>query len=288
VPRVRLGVALLVPAPWCHEIDGLRRATGEAHLDRVAPHITLVPPVNVRTEEVPSALALLRDAASVALPLHLRLGPPATFAPVTPTLHLGVEDDPGEPGGMTALRRLRDGVFVPPLRRSLTFEFTPHVTVRDELGSDLVEKGIEVLADYLVDVCVDRVHMLEEQRHGDARRRWVPVADVPFGPRRVVGRGGVELELTVSTLLDPEATAFEAVEGPDTPHEVSSDRGRGGGAPLVVVARRRGRVVGVVRGVTGGDGGDVRSLLVGRRDRGLGVARHLLAAFHHAVEEVTT
>ena len=212
VPRVRLGVALLVPAPWCHEIDGLRRGTGEAHLDRVPPHITLVPPVNVPVDEVPSALARLRDAASGLAPFGLRLGPPTSFAPVTPTLHLDVGDDPAGPGGSVALRRLRDAVFVAPLRRSLTFDFAPHVTVRDELAPRLVEMGIEALSDYEVDVTFDRVHLLEEQRHGDARRRWVPVADVAFGPRRVVGRGGVELELTISTILDPEATAFEGAE----------------------------------------------------------------------------
>ena len=248
------------------------------------PHVTLVPPVNVRVDEVASALARLRDAAAAVSPFRLRLGPPTSFVPITPTLHLDVGDDPAEPGGSVALRRLRDAVFVAPLQRSLTFDFTPHVTLRDDLAPHLVEKGIEVLADYLVDVRFDRVHLLEEQRHGDAHRRWVPVADVPFGPRRVVGRGGVELELTVSTLLDPEATAFEAEELPDPAPDVTVHDERGGGAPVVVVARRRGRVVGVVRGVAGGDGGDVRSLLVGRADRGLGVARHLLAAFHHAAE----
>ena len=285
VPRVRLGVALLVPAPWCHEIDGLRRATGETHLDRVPPHITLVPPVNVPVGEVSAALARLRDAASKLVPFWLRLGPPTSFAPVTPTLHLDVGDDPDRPGGSIALRRLRDTVFVAPLRRPLTFDFTPHVTVRDDLAPGLVEMGIEALSGYEVDVTFDRVHLLEEQRHGDARRRWVPVADVAFGPRRVVGRGGIELELTISTILDPEATAFEGAERAEAPPPEHEQRGDA--PPLVVVARQRGRVVGVARGVVGPDGGLVRSVVVGRADRGLGVTRHLLAAFHHAVGAVS-
>ena len=47
------------------------------------------------------------------------------------------------------------------------------------------------------------VHLLE-QRH-DAGRRWVPIADVPLGPRVIVGRGGVELELTCASWSTPRA-----------------------------------------------------------------------------------
>jgi hypothetical protein len=47
VPRVRLASALLVPEPFAREIDGLRRALDD-DIDRVPPHLTLVPPVNVR------------------------------------------------------------------------------------------------------------------------------------------------------------------------------------------------------------------------------------------------
>jgi hypothetical protein len=50
--RHRLGVVLLVPDPWAAEVDGLRRALGDEALDRVAPHITLVPPSNVSDEDL--------------------------------------------------------------------------------------------------------------------------------------------------------------------------------------------------------------------------------------------
>ena len=44
MPRMRLGVALLVPAPQSDEIDGLRRALDDPVLGRVPAHLTLVPP----------------------------------------------------------------------------------------------------------------------------------------------------------------------------------------------------------------------------------------------------
>ncbi len=57
VPKRRLGVALLIPAPLDREIDGLRRAVGDGALGRIPPHLTLVPPVNVREDRLGEALA---------------------------------------------------------------------------------------------------------------------------------------------------------------------------------------------------------------------------------------
>lgn len=279
VPRVRLGVALLVPEPTATEIDGLRRAAGDGALDRVAPHLTLVPPVNVRVEDLPAALAVLRSAASAAAPLTLRLGPPVTFLPETPTLHLAV----GGSGTATArLRQLRDAVFVPPLERPLTHSFVPHVTLADDMDPDRIPAAVAALADYVVDVDLDRVHLLHEQRHGDAHRRWVPVADVPFGRPAVVGRGGFELELTVSRLLDPEAAAFESGSWPDDVPRQPPPGPVPGAEPVVVVARHRGAVVGLARGWYRPDHVELTSVLVAPDRRGHGVARHLLTAFHHA------
>jgi ribosomal protein S18 acetylase RimI-like enzyme len=175
-------------------------------------------------------------------------------------------------------------VFVPPLERPLTHAFTPHVTLSDDVDQGRLAGALEALRGYVVEVRVDRVHLLQEQRHGDAHRRWVPVADVPFGPRSIVGRGGLELELTTSRLLDPEAAAFETGHWPADEPSPPAAEAPPGCEPLVVVARRRDEVVGVVRGAAGPDRVDITGLLVGPAHRGEGIARHLLAAFHHAAD----
>jgi 2'-5' RNA ligase len=272
-------VALLVPTPLASEIDGLRRALGDGALARVPPHLTLVPPVNVRVERVPDALAVLRDAAAACSPLTLRLGPPTTFRPDTPTVHLGVTGDDEQ---VAALGRLRDAVFVPPLERDLTFGFVPHVTLSDEVDADRIDAACVVLDAYEVEATFDRVHLLQEQRHGDAHRRWVPIADVPLAPRVVVGRGGVELELTTSELIDPEAVAFETGEWPDDEPRPPVPDLPAGCRPIVVVARHRGEVVGVARGGSAPDRTELVSVLVAQAHRGLGISRHLVAAFDHA------
>src|SRR4051812_357969 len=93
MPRQRLGVALLVPAPVALEIDALRRALGDDDTERIPPHVTLVPPVNVREEDVDDAVRVLTAAAGGVRPLRIELGPVTSFTPVSPTVHLRVGGD---------------------------------------------------------------------------------------------------------------------------------------------------------------------------------------------------
>jgi 2'-5' RNA ligase len=283
VPRLRLGVALLLPEPVATQVDGLRLACDDGALERVPPHLTLVPPVNVRVDDLPDALRVLRVAAASVRPFTLRLGPPSTFLPDTPTLHLAVG---GRGDATSVLRRLRDGVFCPPLERSLTFGFVPHVTLSDDMEPERIASSIAALSGFVVEAAFDRVHLLQEQRHGEVHRRWVPIADAPFAPPIVVGRGGVELDLSVTRLVDPEALAFETGSWPvDEPHVPRSDA-PSGCDQVVVSARRRGAVAGVARGWGGQGRSELRSLLVAADQRGEGIARQLVSAFVHAADGV--
>lgn len=301
VARSRLGIVLLVPPPLDREVDGLRRACGDTARHRVRPHITLVPPVNVRADDVPAALARVRDAAAeIGRPLHLRLGPPDTFLPDSATLHLAVD---GSAEDLAALRRLHDLVLRPPLARSLAWPFVPHVTLADEASPERIAAGLAALADYQVEVAFDEVHVLREELAADRSHRWVPVADHPLRPRAVVGRGGVALELSASARTDPEALAFEAAERALA--MAGSDEGEASGAalvgdaagpagaagdepavglgvrPVVVVARREGQVVGLARGWVDASEAVITTVVVAAAHRGQGIARHLRAALLH-------
>jgi 2'-5' RNA ligase len=247
VPKMRLGVALLLPEPVRTEVEGLRRALGDPTLPRIPPHLTLVPPVNVRDDRLPDALAVLRAAAAATRPLRLVLGPPATFLPTNPTVYLDVGGD------LDALLVLRDRVFREPLERTLTWPFVPHVTIADELGPDRIPSALTALADYTAEVAVDRVHLLQE----GPGRTWEPIADVPFAPPAVIGRGGLPLELTTTEHLDPEAMALE----PDV--------------RVAVIARRDGRVVGTA---TAGIG-------VAPENKDEGIEDHLRARLWHELDE---
>lgn len=257
MPKARVGVALLVPGPLAGEVNGLRRALGDGALGRIPPHITLVPPVNVREDRLPEALAVLRAAAAATRPLHLMLGPVGTFQPVNPVVYLEVGD--GE--AVDQLRALRDGVFAGPLARPLTWPWVPHVTLADEADPARIEAALIALAGYRAEARFGRVHLLQE----GPGRAWEPVADAAFAVPAVVGRGGLPVELTVSNRLDPESTALVL----------------GAGRPFAVTARREGQVVGTATGVTGGapDGEAVLwSVVVDAAQRRQGIGSHLLAA----------
>jgi 2'-5' RNA ligase len=177
VPRRRLGVALLLPDPVATEVDGLRRALGDGSLGRIPAHLTLVPPVNVRDDDMPAALDVLRGAAGQTRPLDLRLGPATTFHPATPVIYLGVQGD------VAALHALRGRVFHPPLERPLTRPFVPHVTLADEFDPGRIPAAVAALADFVADVRLEAVHLLEEGRG----RVWRPIADARFSSRWLPG-----------------------------------------------------------------------------------------------------
>ena len=258
MPKARLGVALLLPPAVAAEVDGLRRALGDGALGRIPPHLTLVPPVNVRDDRVGDALAVLRAAAAAAPPLTLALGPPATVLPGNPVLFLAVGGDDAP------LRALRDAVFVEPLARTLTWPWVPHVTLADDAEPGRIAAAVEALADYRADVRIDRVHLLRE----GPGRMWVPVADVPLAPPAVVGRGGLPLELVVTDSADPETAALA-----------------GTGRPFVVAARREGGVAGTAAGATRGPEARLATLVVAVGERRQGVGTHVLAAVESLAAE---
>ena len=218
---------------------------------------------------MPDALRVLRDAASSTTPFTVELGPPATFSPVNPVVYLDVEGP-----GRDDVLRLRDAVFRPPLERTLTWPFEPHVTVADEVAStDRIAAALSSLRDYTVEVTFDRVALLEQ---GESRV-WRPIAEVPFERPSVVGRGGgLEVTLDRSTMLDDEAERWTLQEW-----AVYSTTEYGNALedePFAITARRDGAVVGTATGALRQDDAYLARLIVAASERGTGVGSRLLAA----------
>lgn len=258
--RQRLGVVLLIPQPYATQIDGIRRALGDGALGRIPPHITLVPPVNVPERDLPAAFATVRRAASGVSALELRIGGAETFQPVNPVAYLRVEGGPDQLGALSALR---SACLTAPLERPQEHEFVPHVTIADQLSAPRLDAVGAVLADLLLDVTIDRVHVLAEQ----PGRVWVPIADMPLGLQPgVVGRGSLPLELSVSGRPDLEAASLLAIDG-DVP-----------GLPFAVTARREGEVMATAWGWTAGGHLEIADLVVAGAHRGQGIGHHLLQA----------
>jgi 2'-5' RNA ligase/ribosomal protein S18 acetylase RimI-like enzyme len=278
MPKHRLGVALLLPPPFDREVDALRRACDDGALGRIPSHLTLVPPVNVREDAMGAGLRVLRTAAAAVAPFTLQLGPPATFLPHNPTLYL-----PASGPGIDALQRLRDRVFSPPLERPLTWAFVPHVTLADEMDPVRIQAAIEALAGYRATVTFECVHLLEESKTANGRA-WRQIADASFARPAVVGRGGIELELSVSEHGDEEVSAFEKREWDAYRIDMLGPNARDRD-PFTIVARRDGETVGVASGHTQGGVAYLRRLMVASQIRGQGIGSKLLAAFESLAAE---
>lgn len=177
MPRRRFAVALVIPRPVSIEVDGLRRALGDRQLGRIEPHVTIIPPINLREEDISDALAVVQAAARTAEPLALSIGPVQTFAESSPVRFLAVE--PWEP--VTQLyRACWSGVLDRPEKRS----FHPHVTIDIDGGpTDGPDPALDLLGGYRADVDLDRVTVLEhvELEDGPVRRRWEPYIAYRFG-----------------------------------------------------------------------------------------------------------
>ncbi len=165
MPRRRLAVALLIPPPLSLEIDGLRRALGDRQLGRIDPHITIVPPINLRDEEIADAMAVVQAAASGREPVTIRLGPVQTFAAESPVRFLAVEP-------WDEVQALYDACWTGVLERPEKRSFHPHVTVDIDGGvTSGDDPAIEVLRHYTAGVTIDRITLLEHIEDPE-HRRW--------------------------------------------------------------------------------------------------------------------
>jgi len=263
------------------EIDGLRRALSSAEIDRIAPHITLVPPVNVTDGEVPVACDLLRSVAAGFGPLELDLGPPTSFLPRNPVCYLTVSGDQEAIGGLASLAAgLATGPLAPPAVRRMR-PFVPHVTIRQRMDRDKLVAAVAVLDGYRAHVVFERVTLLE---YSAAERRWRDLCDAPFAAPLLRGRGGIEIELSLSRRSDPAVEDWSrrtweqyavAQHGPD----VRPDE------PFTICARIGGVLAGVAEGDVRGLTCRLARLMVSPEWRNAGVGTQLLRASEdHGVE----
>lgn len=256
MPKWRLGVSLIVPEPYQSEIQGLRRALGHRSLDRIPPHITLVPPVNVNVEEIEDALNLLRKQAGSLVPLQLTIGPPSTFMPNAPVIKLDVSGM-----GLQSLIDFRSKIIQPPLDRLESRPFVPHVTLNDDSSLRQIEAMSEMIGRYAIESVFDSVYLMRE--YDD--RIWREIADLPFAAPLILGRGGIETELTITKMIDP--IAAQLLDG------------RVPKADLVVTARQDNTIVGFAAGTLHGDDAQLLALIVTPNKRNEGIGSHLVKAF---------
>ncbi len=264
----------MVPGEAAVEIDGLRRALSSSDIDRIGPHVTVVPPVNVPEGELAEACAVVRSAAAESPPLALELGPAESFLPVNPVCYLAVTGSDSALSLLSTLsRRLARGPLGPPASRAVQ-PFVPHVTVKRNMEPGQLASALTVLSGYRAHVVFEDVTVLE---YDEAERRWNSLLAVALRRPVTVGRGGVEIELSLSRQLDPVACEWSRREWQQFSVGQYGVRFRAD-EPLVITARIQGAVAGVAELELRGGTCRLARLIVGAGRRGEGVGRQLLRA----------
>jgi len=278
----------MVPGRAADEIDGLRRALGSAEIARIAPHVTLVPPVNVRDEEVQAAADLVRSVAAGSAPVAVVLGPAATFWPRNPVCYVAVGPGPvclgktaDDPTGLASLAaRLAVGPLAPPPNRRQR-RFVPHVTINQRMQPDLIDPAVRLLGSYRMPVVFERLTLIE---FSEPDRRWITASDAQLGTPVVVGRGGLEIELSVSARLDPASAdwvnrAWEQYSLEQYGDGVRPDE------PYVITARLGAEIAGIAEGEVKGGTCRLARLVVAPQWRSSGIGAQLVRATERLASE---
>ena len=175
--RRDFGVAIGLPEPYTSELQAWRERLGDPNAAGIPPHITLLPPTALQTEDLPAVEEHLRRIAAreSSFPVHLRGS--ATFRPVSPVVFVPLVR------GISECERVQAQVRSGPLTRDLGFPYHPHVTVAHDLGEDVLDRAFEELSTYEARFTVWGFTLFEQGRD----QVWRPQRDFPFGPGGLPG-----------------------------------------------------------------------------------------------------
>jgi 2'-5' RNA ligase len=178
--RRNIGVAFGLPEPYNRELQGWRDRLGDPNANRIVPHITLLPPTEVRSERLSDIEEHLRKVAADEEPFEIRLRGSASFLPVSPVVFVPLVM------GIADCERIESKVRSGPLLRELRFPYHPHVTVAHDLPAEALDQAFATLADYEAAFGVRGFTLFEQGP--DAT--WRPQRDFVFGGGGLPGPAG--------------------------------------------------------------------------------------------------
>ena len=161
------GVAIGIPDPHGTQLAEWRRSLGDPNADAIPPHVTLLPPTELRRDRMPEVVAHLDAIAARHRPFDIRLRGSGTFRPVSPVVFVSLAE------GISDCERLEKQVRSGPLARPLRFNYHPHVTVGHDLSDDALDLAFEKLASFDGRFCVDAFTLFEQGRD----EVWRPLRD---------------------------------------------------------------------------------------------------------------
>jgi 2'-5' RNA ligase len=165
-----IGVAIGIPEPYTSELQGWRERLGDPNAADIPPHVTLLPPTELRSDDLADVEEHLQAVAQRHAPFVMHLRGSGTFRPISPVVFVPIVQGIGE------CERLEADVRSGPLAREVKFPYHPHVTVAHDVSEAQLDTAFFELATYDARFQVWGFSLFERGKDGV----WRPQRDFPF------------------------------------------------------------------------------------------------------------
>lgn len=166
-----IGVAIGLPEPYASELQKWRENLGDPMALAIPSHVTLVPPTEIDTAELPALEEHLREVGARQWPFEIQLRGTGSFRPVSPVVFVSLAT------GISGCERLEQAVRSGPLDRPRKFNYHPHVTVAHDLPEPMLDRAFAELADYQATFDVVQFGLFEQGADGV----WRTEREFPLG-----------------------------------------------------------------------------------------------------------
>ena len=167
----QFGVSFGLPEPYTSELQAFRERLGDPNAADIPPHVTLLGPTMLETEQLDPVEEHLRQVAERFAPFFMHLRGSGTFRPISPVVFVPLVQ------GISECEQVEAAVRSGPLMRDASFPYHPHVTVAHDVAEHLLDEGFELLASYDARFRVWGFTLFEKGEDGV----WRPQRDFPFG-----------------------------------------------------------------------------------------------------------
>ncbi|MEU8569129.1 2'-5' RNA ligase family protein [Streptomyces pathocidini] len=168
---VTLGVSIAVPEPHGSLLQQRRAGFGDPAAQGIPTHVTLLPPTEVASADLPAFRRHLARVAMAGRPFPMRLEGTGTFRPLSPVVYVKLAE------GIAECAELQERVRSGPVRRELQFPYHPHVTVAHGIAEEAMDRAYEELAEYAASWTASGFALYEQGADG----QWRKLRDYPFG-----------------------------------------------------------------------------------------------------------
>lgn len=158
--HVTLGAMIAIPEPWNEQLSAWRARAGDPLANLVLPHVTLIPPTTIGTDELDLVLAQMSATCEETPGFTLDLRGTGTFRPISDVVFVAVSRGISECELLA--QQLRQGPFDTPLN----FPYHPHVTVAQNVASEFLDEVYECLEDFKANFVVDHIALHRQNANG--------------------------------------------------------------------------------------------------------------------------